>query len=430
MNWLARWKRVWFRAETTMPLEVVRIGVALGALILYGSVWSELPALYGNEGWVSREALNPWADNPWTQSLLYYFTAPGFLQALYLVLLVSAVALLLGWRTRWVKWLVLIAHVSLLACNPHIYYGVDGILASLLLILCLAPIGQSLSLDSVRRQRHARRLDLATLPVAKTSMWGFACLRLIQIQMAAFYFYAGVEKVQGDSWWHGSALWIALNNQEYANIPIGWMAEHVWMVNLLSYYTILLELAYPFLIWGRSTRPYLLVMAILLHVGIAVMMGLYVFSLVMIAGHLAFLRHEWLAEWGRRWKSRIGPMEMIYDGQCGFCKRSMAWLLAFDGLGQISVRDYRRDPSPVVSSELVDKALYVVMPDGRNFPGFDAYRHVVLRVPGLWWMIPLFYIPVLSRAVGRRAYNWIATHRQEISACGTSSTCSTDRPEG
>ena len=46
-------------------------------------------------------------------------------------------------------------------------------------------------------------------------------------------------------------------------------------------------------------------------------------------------------------------------------------------------------------------------------------RHVVLRVPGLWWMVPLFYIPVLSRAVGRRIYNWVATHRHEISACGT-----------
>jgi predicted DCC family thiol-disulfide oxidoreductase YuxK len=338
------------------------------------------------------------------------------------------VALLLGWRTRWVKWLVLIGHVSLLARNPHIYYGVDGILASLLLILCVSPAGASLSLDSVRRQRQARRANLAEVPAAVSSRWGFACLRLLQIQMAVFYFYAGVEKIQGSSWWHGSALWIALNNHEYANIPIGWMAEHVWTVNVLSYYTILLELAYPFLIWGRATRPYLLVMAILLHLGIAVMMGLYVFSFVMIVGHLAFLRHEWLAGWGKRWKERIGPLEMIYDGDCGFCKRSMAWLLAFDGLGQIRVRDYRRDPSPVVASELVDKALYVVLPDGRHYPGFDAYRHVVLRVPGLWWQVPFFYIPVVSRFFGRRIYRWVASHRHEISACRAGAVCRTDRP--
>src|SRR2546422_7556506 len=118
--------------------------------------------------------------------------------------------------------------------------------------------------------------------------------------------------------------------------------------------------SYPFLIWGRRTRPFLLVAAMLLHLGIAVMMGLYLFSFVMAVGHLAFLRHEWLRQWGRAWKAWTGPMEMIYDGSCGFCKRSMAWLLAFDGLRQISIRDYRTSPSTVVSSALVDKALYVV----------------------------------------------------------------------
>src|SRR2546422_4480839 len=55
--------------------------------------------------------------------------------------------------------------------------------------------------------------------------------------------------------------------------------------------------SYPFLIWGRRTRPFLLVAAMLLHLGIAVMMGLYLFSFVMAVGHLAFLRHEWLRQW-------------------------------------------------------------------------------------------------------------------------------------
>ena len=76
-------------------------------------------------------------------------------------------------------------------------------------------------------------------------------------------------------------------------------------------------------------------------------------------------------------------MEMIYDGRCGFCVRSMAWFLAFDGLRQISVRDFRTNPSPVVSDAQMEKALYLVLPDGRALPGFEAYRYVVLRVPGL-----------------------------------------------
>ena len=113
----------------------------------------------------------------------------------------------------------------------------------------------------------------------------------------------------------------------------------------------------------------------------------------------------------------MDEMEVIYDGQCAFCVRSMASLLAFDGLKQITIRDYRTNPSPVVESEKVDKALYVVTGKGQAIPGFDAYRYMVVRIPGLIWLAPLFYIPVLSRLVGRPVYNWIASHRHVISTC-------------
>ena len=112
----------------------------------------------------------------------------------------------------------------------------------------------------------------------------------------------------------------------------------------------------------------------------------------------------------------MGDMEMIYDGRCGFCVRSMAWFLAFDGLGQIRIRDFRTNPSPVVSDAQMEKALYLVLPDGRALPGFEAYRYVVLRVPGLWWLIPFFYVPVFSRLFGRPLYNWIAANRSRLSA--------------
>ena len=108
-------------------------------------------------------------------------------------------------------------------------------------------------------------------------------------------------------------------------------------------------------------------------------------------------------------------MEMIYDGHCGFCKRSMAWFLAFDGLEQVQVRDFRTNPSPVVSDDAGQQGALPGLPDGRALPGFEAYRYVVLRVPGLWWQIPFFYIPVLSRLVGTPIYNWIAANRSTLS---------------
>jgi hypothetical protein len=88
----------------------------------------------------------------------------------------------------------------------------------------------------------------------------------------------------------------------------------------------------------------------------------------------------------------------------------MAWLLAFDGLQQIGIRDFRTNPSPVVTDAQLEKALYLVLPGGRALPGFEAYRHVVARVPGLWWLVPLFYLPVLSRVLGRPIYTSLSNH--------------------
>ena len=70
-----------------------------------------------------------------------------------------------GWRTAWVKWIVLIGHVSFVYRNPYLIYGVDKILAALLLILCLAPVGRAISLDRVRAVRRIKRARLdAVLP--------------------------------------------------------------------------------------------------------------------------------------------------------------------------------------------------------------------------------------------------------------------------
>ena len=70
-----------------------------------------------------------------------------------------------------------------------------------------------------------------------------------------------------------------------------------------------------------------------------------------------------------------------------------------------------------MSIEKVDKALYLVTGSNVAIPGFDAYRYAVLRVPGLWWQVPFFYIPVFSRLIGRPMYNWIAANRGVISQC-------------
>jgi predicted DCC family thiol-disulfide oxidoreductase YuxK len=411
------WSRFWFQSSPTSPLEITRIGIGAALLLNYGAASSYLFDFWGEGGVMPREVV--WEDrtDPWVQSLFFYFSAHWQWIAFHVVFLLCCAALVLGWRTSWVKWLVLIGHISYAYRAPLIAYGVDKILACLLVILCVAPIGRAMSLDRVRAVRAAKLTDLAAAPPSYASPWAGACIRLMQIQMAALFFYTAIGKLRGDDWWNGDAIWIVFTTGDHYNrLVLDLLASHYWLVNIATYSTILIEIAFPFLIWQRHTRPYLLAAALALHLQFAVLMGLFYFSFVMVMGHMSFVRPEWLARLGEAWKRWIGDMEMVYDGRCGFCVRSMARFLAFDGLRQIRIRDFRTAPSPVVSDAQLEKALYLVLPDGRALPGFEAYRYVVLRVPGLWWQVPFFYVPVLSRLFGHPIYNWIAANRSRLSA--------------
>jgi predicted DCC family thiol-disulfide oxidoreductase YuxK len=411
----AAWSRIWFRDAPTTPLEISRIGVGAAMLLHYGLASPYLFEFWGDAGPVPNAVPAAPADNPWTQSAFFYFTSPWQWIAFHAVFLLCCAGLMLGWRTAWMKWAVLAGLVSYEHRNPQLSYGVHAILACLLLIFCFAPIGRAISLDRVRQVREAKRKDLARHPPPYISPWAFACTRLMQIQMAVLFFFSATSKLRGDDWWEGHAIWKVFVSDDYHSPALlDLLASHYWMVNVATYSTVLIEIAFPFLIWQPRTRPYLLAGAILLHLQFALLMNLYFFSFVMIMGHMSFVRPEWLWRLGAAWRRRMGAMEMIYDGNCGFCKRSMAWFLAFDGLRQIQIRNFRADPSPVVSDREVEKALYTVLPDGRALPGFEAYRYVVLRVPGLWWQVPFFYVPVLSRAVGHPVYKWIAANRSRL----------------
>ena len=411
------WSQLWFQSSPTSPLELARIGIGAALLLHYGMASPYLFDLWGDTGWMPREHLFDDMPGPWIQSVFFYFTAPWQWIAFHALFLFCCTAFMVGWRTAWVKWVVLVGQISYDYRNPMLFYGVDKILACLLFILCFAPIGRAMSLDRVRAMRAAKLKTLAATLPPYSSSWAGACTRLMQIQMAVLFFYSAIGKLRGEEWWNGDAVWsVFITGEHYNPRILDVLASHYWLVNLATFGTIFIELAFPFLIWQPRTRPYLLAAALFLHAQFAILMGLFYFSFVMMMGHMSFVRPEWLTRLGLAWKRKMGDMEMIYDGHCGFCVRSMAWFLAFDGLGQINVRDFRTNPSPLVSDAQMEKALHLVLPDGRALPGFEAYRYVVLRVPGMWWQIPFFYTPVLSRLIGHPIYNWVAANRGKLSS--------------
>jgi hypothetical protein len=126
-------------------------------------------------------------------------------------------------------------------------------------------------------------------------------IRLLQVHVCFIYAAAGLTKLQGASWWNGTAVWGTVANYEFAPMQIELYNTILRLLGrsqlvfemvftAASLFTLFFEIAYAFLIWRPATRWLMLSMAILLHGFIGMFMGLKTFSFMMLVMNMAFLR--------------------------------------------------------------------------------------------------------------------------------------------
>ncbi len=280
------WVRFWFEVPDTRALELVRVGVGLTLFVSYAALFGDVEAFYTEQGWLPLAHTPALNGEPTTLSLLFVFRSPAAAWAVWGGTLLAALAYALGWRTNVVKFLLLAGHYSLTRRAPAVAYGVDDLCSNLLFIQCFVPMGHALALDA------RRRAPLVRVPWRQTlrSMG----LRLTQVQMAIIMAFAGLEKLQGDDWWDGLGVWFAMTDWEFNFFPLGPFAAHPYLLNGRGYGAVLFELAYPALIWDRRSRGPILILAVGLHIGVAVVMGLWLFSAAMLVSHMAFAPASWL----------------------------------------------------------------------------------------------------------------------------------------
>jgi len=289
--WMRRlvrgWVRFWFEAPDTRALDLVRVGVGLTLLVSYGALLGHVDAFYTDQGWLPLAQTPQLQAEPTSLSLLFVFRSAAAAWVLWGITLLAAAAYAVGWRSNVVKFVLLAGHYSFTRRAPAVAYGVDDLCSNLLFIQCFLPMGHALALDA------RRRAPLLLAPWRQTlrSMG----LRLTQVQMAIIMAFAGVEKLQGDDWWQGLGVWFAMTDWEFNFFPLQPFAAHPYLLDALGYGTLVFELAYPALIWHRRSRGPILALAVILHVGVAAVMGLWLFSAAMLVSHMAFAPPRWLA---------------------------------------------------------------------------------------------------------------------------------------
>lgn len=297
--------RYWFGELETRWLAVFRILFA--AILLKDAVYHLFLAklFYSDSGILPRSALFDGLARTFRFSLMDAIAYSDFAIIFFILWIIVLIALLLGYRVRLMTILNFIIILSVHERDVYILTGADTVMRVMSFWFMFAPIGQHYSLDALwRRQRGDTSEKTAfALPI-----------RLLQWQLILVYCCTAYLKMIGPIWTRGEVMHYVLQLDSFI-LPFGlWMRSWPpYLLNLLSYYALFAEILIPFfllfpLFW-RWTRLLAFLLALGLHGGIALVLAIPDFSLVMLIAFLNFFDNDWLKRLEQRFQAQMQRIE-------------------------------------------------------------------------------------------------------------------------
>ncbi len=441
------WNSFFFTPSDPTPVGLVRIVVGVLAFWSLLVLGLDLHDYFGTHGWADPAVI--WqtqrARQPFSWS--FWFLVPdALLRPVWLISLVILGLFTVGAFSRVTAVLAWVIIVSTVRRVPIALFGFDQVLSTLALYLAATfSSGQALSLDRYfRRWRQARavarspgfrdpgggrRVTPGDSGAPQPTISANLALRLIQLHLVFIYAMAGLAKVQGPSWWNGTALWGTMTAGEFVTRDFTPISAWPLAVNFLTHTSLGFELLYPILVWIPILRPLLIAGAIVLHLGIAMVApGLTEFGLAMIGANLAFVPGAWLRSLVT---GKAQPaLRVLFDGACPRCRASMALLTAADPDRVLEPVDLTavdvQSVHPALTREACLKSMHVISRTGDVSAGFDAVRSLGAWLPLFWPLTIIAWVPGVPW-VGRRVYNFIAASRTRDAAC-TDEFCGIHQP--
>ncbi len=89
-------------------------------------------------------------------------------------------------------------------------------------------------------------------------------------------------------------MWYAVGNYEYQSIDTTWIVNYPRIFTAMTHLTLFWEVFYCALVWPRLTRPIAVGLAVVVHAGIAMFLGMITFGTMMIAANMVFVEPGFL----------------------------------------------------------------------------------------------------------------------------------------
>jgi hypothetical protein len=193
-----------------------------------------------------------------------------------------------GYRTPLFAAIALWLHLLFNASGFASIYGAHELATNGLFFCMLLPVSSCLTLT----QRQAP-IDDAAVRRARI---------VLRVYLTIVYVSSGVQKLAGEAWRKGDAVWNFLMRPEVTIADFGWLSGAMWLATIAAWFVLATELGYVVCIVSATARPVYLAATTLLHLGIALTLHLWFFSLVMIALNIGALAGNPL-----HWRRLLAP---------------------------------------------------------------------------------------------------------------------------
>jgi hypothetical protein len=345
-----------FKPANVLPLGVMRICAGAVILYIHLVYSYDLFALMGKDAWLSLQTVNDlrkdapvvnqisgWYWSPpvgkpsspeekkaledyyakWgvdkrelyttgnpVWSIWYDVTDPRWMVFVHVAVLVCIFCFMIGFCTRVTAVLTWLGTLSYIQRAPSTLFGMDTMQNIILFYMMIAGLlgaaGATVSIDRLIADRWNRlwaKRGGTGVNNQFPSIAGNFILRMFQIHFCIIYIASGLSKLQGPSWWNGMAPWGVMANPQFNPLHVSWymsmllfLSHHRWLWELTMHantvFTLSMEIGFPFLIWMKRWRWIMIVGAVMLHTGIALVMGLVGFSMLMLCMLLCFVPAE------------------------------------------------------------------------------------------------------------------------------------------
>jgi len=263
--------------------------VALGILVIWEVLkrWPLVDLFYTEHGVVPRWLQLLHLEGPYTFSLHMAHGGSVFVHLLMLAMLLSGVALVLGFRTRLATGLSWLLLLSLLARNTLVVTGADSLLLLLLFWACFLPLGAHFSLDA-----RDRSIGFSSVPMPGSLQVRSPATVAVQVQMLLMYVFTAILK--NDPAWHadGTAIYYALQFDAIVR-PLGQVVlDYPTLMKFGTFAVLALEFAAPLMLfsfWKARIRTFMVFALMAMHIGILLTMDVGLFSYCSMAGLMVFL---------------------------------------------------------------------------------------------------------------------------------------------